>query len=166
MNANRLGEAAVSFRQGLDIAREGKHYMWEGQCARGLFAVYGRIQNYSEQIKYAKAEYDAFVKGGYPDWTDHAMLNILRAYQNNEQFDRVEDDASMLLSTAEEAKDTILMEDVLLLLGSCRFATGDFKGALDSYFNAYSMDPSVIRATHGYNVAVAADNIGMDSLTD
>ncbi|MDE6057303.1 MAG: hypothetical protein K2F93_04750, partial [Muribaculaceae bacterium] len=41
MNSNRLGQAAVSFKKGLDIAREGSHYMWEGQCARGLFFLFG-----------------------------------------------------------------------------------------------------------------------------
>ncbi|MDE6741843.1 MAG: hypothetical protein K2J58_05885 [Muribaculaceae bacterium] len=63
MNARRLGEAAVSFRNGLDIARDGRNYMWEGQCARGLFIIYGKLENGSEQIKYAKIQYEAFVKG-------------------------------------------------------------------------------------------------------
>ncbi|MDE7345466.1 MAG: tetratricopeptide repeat protein, partial [Muribaculaceae bacterium] len=166
MNANHLGEAAVSFRQGLDIAHEGKHYMWEGQCARGLFIIYGKIKNYSEQIKYAQAEYDAFVKGNYPNWANNAKLNILRAYQNNQQFDKVEDDAFVLLTTAEEAKDTMLMEEVLVLIGSCKYALGNYKDALDSYLKAYSLDPSIIRTTHGYNIAVAAANIEKDSLTN
>lgn len=60
MNANRLGEAAVSFSKGLDIAREGKCYMWEGQCARGLYMIYGKMMNSSEQLRFAKIEYDAF----------------------------------------------------------------------------------------------------------
>lgn len=166
MNAGRLGEAAVSFRNGLDVAREGRHYMWEGQCARGLFIIYGKIKNFSEQIIYAQAEYDAFVKGKYQDWTNSAQLNILRAYLNHGQYDSVLTEARFLLTAAEEATDTILMEDVLVLMGTCRYALGDFKGALDSYFNAYSLNPSVIRANHGYNVAVIADNIRMDSLSD
>ena len=164
MNANRLGEAAVSFRKGLDIAREGKQYMWEGQCARGLFAIYGKIKNTSEQIRYAKAEYDAFAKGGFQDWTNNAKLNILRAYNNNEKYDSVLSNASDLFRIAEEAKDTLLMEEVLVLIGTSKYSLGDFQGALDSYFSAYCLNPSVIKPTHGYNIGVAAANIKNDSL--
>ena len=164
MNANRLGEAAVSFRKGLDIAREGKQYMWEGQCARGLFAIYGKIKNTSEQIRYAKAEYDAFAKGGFQDWTNNAKLNILRAYNNNEKYDSVLSNASDLFRIAEEAKDTLLMEEVLVLIGTSKYSLGDFEGALDSYFSAYCLNPSVIKPTHGYNIGVAAANIKNDSL--
>ncbi|MDE5997840.1 MAG: hypothetical protein K2G77_06490 [Muribaculaceae bacterium] len=166
LNAQRLGEAAVSFKQGLDIAHDNNHYMWEGQCARGLSIIYDRLKNYSQQIIYAQIEYDAFIKGGNIDWSNYAKLNILRAYNNNEKYDNVLKEALMLLHNAEETKDTLLIEEVLVFIGTCRYTIGDFKGALESYYRAYSMDPSVIRATHGYNVAVSADNIQMDSLTD
>ncbi|MDE7349735.1 MAG: hypothetical protein K2N25_01605, partial [Muribaculaceae bacterium] len=165
MNANHLGEAAVSFRQGLDIAHEGNHYMWEGQCARGLFLIFGKIRNYSEQIKYAQREHEAFVKGGYQDWINHAKLNILRAYQNNEKYDSVLKESISLLKAAEEGNDTLLMKEVLVLMGSCQYASTDYKGALDSYYTAYTLNPSIIRATHGYNIAMAASSVDRDSLT-
>ena len=140
--------------------------MWEGQCARGLFAIYGKIKNHSEQIRYAQAEYDAFVKGNYQDWANYAKLNILRAYNNNKIYDKVLGEAFVLLKTAEEAKDSILMEDVLVLIGSCQYATGDFRGSLYNYCAAYLLDPSFITPAYGYNVAVAAANTERESLTN
>lgn len=77
MNANRFGEAAVSFTQALDIARECRQYFWEGQSARGLFILYGKLKNGSQQIKYAKTEYEAFSKGNINDWLNFATLDIL-----------------------------------------------------------------------------------------
>ncbi|MDE6741844.1 MAG: hypothetical protein K2J58_05890 [Muribaculaceae bacterium] len=93
-------------------------------------------------------------------------MNVLSAYLNNGKYDHVLAEVKSLLSAAEEAKDTLLMEDVLVLMGTCKYALGNFRGVLDSYFSAYSLDSSLIRDIHGYNIAVIADNIVMDSLND
>ncbi len=166
MNANHLGEAAVSFSKGLDIAHENKSYMWEGQCARGLFIIYGKLKNASEQIKYAQVEYDAFINGGYLDWSNFAKLNILRAYQNTGKHQDALEGSLSLLKTAEETKDSLLMEEVLTLMGTCQYSIGDHYGSLKSYYKAYTMDPTVINADHCHNITIDVTKISIDSITD
>ncbi|MDE6741227.1 MAG: hypothetical protein K2J58_02730, partial [Muribaculaceae bacterium] len=139
--------------------------MWEGQCARGLFIIFGKLKNASEQIKYAQAENDAYVRGNYRDWSNFARLNIMRAYHNNGQHKNALDSVSDLLVMAKEQKDTALIVETLVLVGTCRYALGDYIGALNSYQAAYSIDSSIIGPTHVYNIAVAATNIDKDSIS-
>lgn len=166
LNSQRLGEAAVSFMKGLDIAREGKCYMWEGQCAAGMVILYGKLMNSSEQINYAKIEYDAFLNGGYRDWSNFAILDILRGYNNIGQYDLALAGAVKLLNVANEAKDTMLMEEVLTLVGTCKYSKADFNGAIENYFAAYQLDPSVLDAKHMHNIVVSATEVQNDSLPD
>ncbi len=165
MNANRLGEAAVSFKKGLDIAREGEHYMWEGQCARGLYVIYGNLKNASEQIKYALEENNAYIKGDYREWANYSKLNIMRAYHNNGLHKRALDGTIDLLAIAQEQKDSALIAECMVLIGTCRYSLEDYKGALDSYLAAYSMNPFVIEYRHSYNIEVSAANIDRDSIS-
>ncbi len=166
MNANRLGEAAVSFSKGIDIASEAKSYMWEGRNCGGLVLIYGRLMNGSEQLRYAKMGYDAFVKGGYQDWADYAKLDILRGYNNIGQYGRALADADSLIAAAKEKNDTILLEEGLTLRGTCKYSLSDFRGSVDDYLAAYQLDPSVITPNHLHNLNVSLSEIHRDSLPD
>ncbi len=166
MNAEKLGDAAVSFSRGLDIARENKYYMWEGQCARGLFMIFCELNNGSEQVRFAQSEYDAFLKGGYEDWANYAELNIYRAFCNNGQYKKALAGIQGLLCDAEELRDTMLMEEILPVMGTCLYSIGDYKGSLEKYNEAYDLNPSVITENHGHNIAVAASHINSDSLSE
>lgn len=166
LNAQHLGEAAVSFMKGHDIAREGKCYMWEGQCAAGMVILYGKLMNSSEQINYARIEYDAFFNGGYQDWSNLAMLDILRGYNNIGKYDLAIVGATKLFNIANEVKDTMLMEEVLTLMGTSKYSKADFNGAIENYFAAYQLDPSVLDAKHMHNIVVSATEVQNDSLPD
>lgn len=166
LNAQHLGEAAVSFLKGLDIAREGKCYMWEGRNSAGLFIIYGKLMNGSEQLRFAKMEYDAFLKGGYNDWSDFAKLDVLRGYNNIGQYDKALRGAVDLLEVAKEMGDTVLLEEVLTLMATCKYSLSDFEGALDDYFEAFQLDPSVINPNYAHNIIVSVSEIPSDSLRD
>ena len=166
LNAKRLGEAAVSFSQGLDIAHEGKCYMWEGRNSAGLVIIYGKLMNGSEQLRFAGMEYDAFLKGGYYDWSNFAKLDVLRGYNNIGQYDKALRGAVDLLEVAKEMGDTILLEEVLTLMATCKYSISDFEGALDDYFEAFQLDPSVINPNYAHNITVCVSEIPSDSLRD
>ncbi|MDE6549640.1 MAG: hypothetical protein K2L22_11650 [Muribaculaceae bacterium] len=166
LNSQRPGEAAVSFSKGLDIAREGKCYMWEGRNSAGLFIIYEKLMNGSEQLRFAKMEYDAFLKGGYDDWSNFAKLDILRGYNNIGQYDNALTGAIDLLEVAREMGDTILLEEVLTLMATCKYSLSDFEGALDSYFEAFQLDPATINPNYAHNIIVSVSEIPSDSLHD
>ena len=166
MNADRLGEAAVSFTKGLDIAKESKQYMWEGQCARGLFSVYYNLKNGSKQIKYAQAAYDAFSKGGYHDWKNYAKLNLLRSYYNHGELLHALKESEDLIGIAEKERDTLLMAETRTLIGACLYSTGDYVGCLNNYYNAYSLDSTVIPDNQNHLIGAAASHVSIDSLSD
>ncbi|MDE5585526.1 MAG: hypothetical protein K2I92_04185 [Muribaculaceae bacterium] len=123
------------------------------------------MKNSSEQIKYAQTAYDAFMKGNNQDWSNFAKLNILRAYHNNGQYKNALKGAIELLNSAEERKDTALITESLVLIGSCRYSLADYLAALDCYLSAYSLDSTIIEQNHVYNIAVAATNINRDSIS-
>lgn len=150
MNANKLGESAVSFTKGLDLSRECKSYMWEGQCARGLFMVYTELNDGSVQIKYAEQSRDAFMKGGSKDWIDYSALNLARAYNNNGQYGKALSIADKLIELSSEEDDMLILLESMQLEGASLFMLGRFKESLEMYSKILEIDPSVIKANDRY----------------
>ena len=166
LNDHRFGEASVSFLKGCDVAKECGSYMWEGQCARGLFSLYGNLNNGSQEIKYAKASYDAFSKGKNQDWKNYAMLNLLRAYHNHGEVSLALKESYNLVSLAEEAKDTMLLAETKAFIGACQYSLGDYRRCLNNFYSAYSLDSVAITNNQSYTIEVAASKVGRDSLSD
>ena len=166
MNADHFGEAAVSLTQAVDIARECRQYFWEGQSARGLFILYGKLKNGSQQKKYAKTEYEAFSKGNIKDWLNFATLDILRGYNNNGEYDIALSGANRLLETAEEANDPGLMAEVLTLIGTCQYSLCDYRHSVESYLAAFKLDSIILTENHKFNVSVALSEIDIDSFAN
>lgn len=86
LNLDKIGESAVSFTQGMEMAKSIDDKFREGQCARGLFLLHGRILDSSAQLQFAKRECGSFSEGNYQDWIDWSRLDIATAYSNNGQF--------------------------------------------------------------------------------
>ncbi|MDE6548216.1 MAG: tetratricopeptide repeat protein [Muribaculaceae bacterium] len=155
MNADKLGEASVAFSHGLDIAREGKLYMWEGQCARGLFMVYTFLCDGSAQIQYAKMAYEAFMMTGNVDWINYSKLELARAYNNSLNYDKTIEITAELLKLALEKKDTLILSESLQLRGVAFLALGKFDMSIESYSMACELNPVILTDKDKRNINIA-----------
>lgn len=164
MNAEKLGDAAVSFSRGLDISRENKSYIWEGQCARALFMLYGRLLNGSAQVKYAEEEYKAFYDGNCGDWTDYGLLDLATAYNNNGQYARSLSHTEDLIKRASEKGDSLLLGESLLLAGMSEFASENYGKCLEFFAKAYRLDPSILTEDNKMQISIAQSMVNADSL--
>lgn len=164
MNDEKLGDAAVSFSRGLDIARENKSYMWEGQCARGLFMLYGRLLNGSAQVKYAEEEYKAFSDGNCGDWADYGLLDLATAYNNNGQYERSLSHTEDLIKRASEKGDSLLLGESLLLAGMTEFASENYDKCLEFYAKAYRLDSSILTEDNKMQISIAQSMVNTDTL--
>ena len=159
MNANRLGEAAVSFRKGLDIARESKQYMWEGQCARGLCMLYGELYNGSAQVAYAKQSYDVFMKAGDDGWIEYAKLNLARAFNNNGLYKEADSVVSEIIATAKQNGKTEFMDEAYQLKGLTLYALGKYKESILNYYKAFKLNSTVLTSSDRRNINIASAEI-------
>lgn len=166
MNTGRLGDAAVSFRKGLDMARENNYYMWEGQCARGLFMLYGDLLDSSSQLKYANESYEAFVKGGFDDWINYSRLSVASAYNNNGKYKKALSLALELSETGNLTSDSIIIEESMYLMGLSQSNIGEFKESLESYAHAYRINPELLTENDLKQISMAASHVDHDSLSD
>lgn len=146
MEANKFGDAAVSFTRGLDLAREKGCHMWEGQCARGMLMLYGHLLNGSAQLKYANEAYDAFGKGGHEDWMDWSKLDIAIAYNNKGEYEISYNLAKELAEKSILTRDTLLMEEASVLMGSCAFNLGNYKESVINYKAAYELNQDILKS--------------------
>lgn len=165
LDAHRFGEAAVSFTRGLDIAREKQIYFWQGQCARGLFILYGDLLDSSSQLKYSHEAYAAFSKGRHKDWMDYAKLNIARAYNNNGQYDMAIPIASEIKERSKVTSDSIVLEESSTLLALSLFGSGKYKESVDAYAEAYKLNPDMLTPQDKTNVHFASSKINKDTLS-
>ncbi|MDE5871537.1 MAG: tetratricopeptide repeat protein [Muribaculaceae bacterium] len=164
MNANRLGEAAVSFRHGLDIAHESKNYMWEGQCARGLCMLYGELYDGSAQVSYAGQSYDAYLKTNEEDWIKYSKFVVSKAYVNNFKYEESLPVLDELRHDYSITQDTLMLSNVLELKGLALFGLGEYKEAIKCYTEACDLNESVLTDNDIANLEIALHEISTDSL--
>lgn len=166
MEAKKLGEAAVLFTKGLDIARNNGCFMWEGQNARGLYRLYGKLLDSSAQLKYASKAYEAFSKGGYETWADWSLLEVAVASNNNGLFDKSKGIANKLLKKSIVLSDTILLEESVHLLGLTSFNSGDYQNAIKYYTEIFNLNPCRLTEADLRHISVSLSNVDKDSLPD
>ncbi len=152
LNANNLGEAAVAFTHGLDLAHEEKLYMWEGQCARGLFNLYSNLCDGSSQLKYAKIAYESFLKRGNKDWINYSKLEMACAYNNSLQYDKAFKIADELEMDAVERKDTLILSESLIVKGVALFALRKYEESIENYSKACKLNPFILTDESKRNV--------------
>lgn len=163
LRSNKLGEAAVSFSRGMKLANEGNCPMWEGQCARGLYMLYGKILDSSAQLKYAMAAYEAFSKGGFDDWKDWSKMEIACALNNNCQYEKAFTMAHDIVGKCELSRDTILWEESLNVMGLSLFNLGRYYESLHNYARAYRNNPNVLTNRDKRNISIALTKVDIDT---
>lgn len=168
LNSNRLSEAAVTFSKGMHTAAEAQCHLWEGQCARGLFILYGKLLNSSAQLKYADREFKAFSKSADEVWTGWGKLDLATAYSNNGQYDLAYTLAKELASDAGAKNDSTLQGEALTVAATSCIQLGRYSEATDNYIAAYEANPEVLSDNDVSNLIIAfnkADTSRMPAAT-
>lgn len=165
MNENKLGESVVSFSKGLDMAKENKVYMWEGQCARGLFMLYGRLLDSSSQLRYAEIAFDAFSKGNYTDWKEYALYDIAISYNNSGQYEKAYSISKGLVNNFEEGGDSLLLEESTHLMGLTSFNLDNYYESLKNYAITFGLNRDIITENDKENISYSIRMVGVDSIS-
>lgn len=163
MNSGRLGKAAVSFHRGIDIASKAGISYWEGQCARGLFLLYGEILDGSAQLKYARQAYEAFSKEEKNDWADYSYYDLGVAYNNNRQPKLTLGITKDLLEE-RKLQDPHLMALTYNLAGNACFQLGRHRESLSYYSEAISLLPESLTDDNKYLIISMINNLPEDSI--
>lgn len=161
--AGKYGEAAISFIKGMESAREKELYIWEGQCAYGLYLIYGDLHDGSSQIKYANHAYKAFEKSMDKGWIQYSKLMQARAYNNNCQYEMALSILDNLISNITIEKDSDIKSQIYQLRGLSLFALGRYQESIDSYLKAHNLNPSVLTANDFYNLQIGYAEISQNS---
>ncbi len=161
--AGKYGEAAISFLKGMETAQDNQLYLWEGQCAYGLYLLYGDLHDGSSQIKYANHAYKAFEKSMDKGWIQYSKLMQARAYNNNCQYDMALSILENLISDITIEKDVDIMSQIYQLRGLSLFALGKYQESIDSYIKAYNISPTVLTANDFYNLKIGFAEISQNS---
>lgn len=155
LNLDKIGESAVSFTKGMEMAKSIDDKFLEGQCARGLFLLHGRILDSSAQLQFAKREYGSFSEGNYQDWIDWSRLDIATAYSNNGQFLNALYEADQLIKSLTSEKDSLLRQSTLALIGTAQLGTHKYADAIKNYIDAYLISPDNFSEDDMTNLAIA-----------
>lgn len=159
----KLGEAAVAFTRGLEMARDNELYMVEGECARGLYLLYARLFDGPNQVKYAREACEAFRKSGDADNINRAEYDLASACNNAGLYGESIALAGEVGRKAAENGDTALFAEAARLTGLSQFASGDNRRAIESYLTAWRLDSTVLTANDRANLLTAVEESGVDS---
>jgi len=165
-NMEKFGEAAISFEKGIELSRQHDLFYTEGLCARGLFKLYVKMYDGTQQIKYAKASYDAFLKYGDTEWANYAKLDLATAYNNSGQYTDAISEAMQLSDIAKSVGDTILLAESLRLVALSQFATGDNVASIKNYIMANSLDSAAVTDNDKNNILILVGEVDEDSVPE
>ncbi|MDE6022838.1 MAG: hypothetical protein K2G13_04970 [Muribaculaceae bacterium] len=166
LNAERYGDAAISFSKGLDIAKDIKAYMWVGQCARGLSLLYNDLYDGSAEVEYALQAYDAFLKAESEKWKIFSTFELASAYNNNCQYEKSLSITNELYGRTVQEKDTLILSKLLDLRGISFFSLGKFQESLESYRKAWNYDSSILTNSDKQNIRLAIAEVQGDTVAD
>ncbi|MCM1489393.1 MAG: hypothetical protein NC095_01000 [Muribaculum sp.] len=165
LNDGKLGEAAVSFSKGAEIAHYNGFYLWEGQCNRGLFLLYKQLMDGSSQLKYAKESYKAFSKTGHTDWINYSKYDIACAYHNNGQYNKSVSIANKLRRLASQIKDSLLIEESTYLIALSSYCQRNFSESIHYYTLTYNLNKDLINDSDIDNIVTALSLLNEEKIT-
>ena len=105
----RNSDAIMKFFKARDLANELNDHFWAGLACRGISDIYNESYDKAEELKYAKEEYEHFLKSGRWLYIRYAKLDLARAHASNANFDTSNILARELLDTAKCIDDDNLL---------------------------------------------------------
>lgn len=163
-NMEKFGEAAICFEKGVELSRQYDLHNIEGLCARGLYKLYVKLYDGAQQIKYAKASYEAFLKDGDEEWANYARLDLATAYNNSGQYERAILESMQLSNIAKSINDTILLAESIRLMALSQFAIGNNIASIKNYVMANNLDDLALTENDKNNILIAVGEVEEDSV--
>lgn len=165
LDLDKIGESAVSLMKGMEIAKSIDDKFLEGQCARGLFLLHGKILDSSAQLHFAKKEYDSFSKGNHKEWIGWGRLDMATAYCNNGQYLNGFNEASSIIKDLTNKNDSLLIQNALTLIATTQIGLNKYSDAIKSYIEAYSINPETISDSDIANLKIAISRVDKTALS-
>ncbi|MCM1489367.1 MAG: hypothetical protein NC095_00865 [Muribaculum sp.] len=137
LDEKKYGDAVVSFKRGLDTASKHVLPFWEGQCARGLFLLYGILHDSSAQLIFAEREHKAFSKANHKDWINWSILDIGAALSNNGQYEKSVETTDRLIENLNSETDSLLLGEAYAQLAVAQYSLGLSDKAVTNYIKSY-----------------------------
>lgn len=107
-NNNRPAQALVSFYKAKDLAEKADSNFWAAMACRGISDTYMQTYNRTEELAFAQKEYDHFKRSGRQPHLNFALLDLGRAYGNNEQWEKTLTITDQLIDSAQLHADPYL----------------------------------------------------------
>lgn len=114
-NANHIQSAIVKFYKAKDIAEDNGFDFWTGMACRGLSDIFNQTYNKSEELKYAKEEYNHIKKSNKQPYLNYSMHDLGRALRNNGDNTESIKLAEQLTDSAYKYQDDYLYVSALKL---------------------------------------------------
>ena len=146
----------------LKLAEKLNDHFWIAMCSRGISDVYNNTFNGSEELVYAKKEYENFLKTGKTSHIDYAVLDLCRAYNNNNLYDSCENRLKALIDTAIKRNDDYLLYETQKCLGLTYLRKHDYRAN-------FKIVKSVCASHYGHIViklCLRNKNLSLQSKTD
>lgn len=149
-NTNQLGQAAMAFMRGRELAIQHGHHFEHGLCARGLTIISLKGYDGPHSEKFAREMYEAFKLTGYDVWKRHAFLDIAIALNNLEEYDRAILTADSLIdmiragSIATTGFDSVFTAEAYRVKAGALYATNHPTAAVESMVRAYRYDSTAL----------------------
>lgn len=131
--AGNHADAAVLFAEGANVAHNSELHLTEALCSRALFELYSKLFNGDLQLKYATAEYEAYVKANDSAHINSAKYDIAIAQVNSHQYATAIKLAKEVYADALHANDSVLAGKAAALLGQSYTLSRQYHEALNHY---------------------------------
>ncbi len=117
-NAGEYIQATVSLTHAEKYADLSGDSFYSGMTHRAMGDIFGDTFNSSESLKYCELAYSDFEKAGARKHSDYILLDLARAYNNNDMFAECEKVCNKIIDIARSARDTVLYAECLKLYAS------------------------------------------------
>ena len=117
-NAGEYIQATVSLTHAEKYADLAGDSFYSGMTHRAMGDIFGDTFNISESLKYYELAYSDFEKAGARKHSDYMLLDLARAYYNNDKFAECKTMCDTVIDIARTARDTVLHSECLKLYAS------------------------------------------------
>lgn len=125
----RHPQALLSFYQAKELAEKSDSSFWAGMACRDISDIYGNAYNRTEELTFAKKEYDYIKRSGRQPYLNYALYDVGKAYENNGDYQKAINIADQLIDSALVAQDAYLYYGALHLKSFAMIGNKNYSGA-------------------------------------
>lgn len=125
----RYPQALLCFYEAKELAEKCDSNFWAGMACRDISDIYGNAFNKTEELTFAKKEYDYISQSGRQPYLNYALYDVGKAYGNNGDYKKAISIADQLVDSALVAEDAYLYYGALNLKSGALIEQGDYSEA-------------------------------------